>query len=231
MAVFSVLILTAPPPGLGSEAGGAHVKIDGREALLRSVELFLNRENVKQIQIVFLPDDVEEAKRKHGGHFGFSGVKVVSAGPRWIDQWVAGAAKLTPDATHVLIHDAARPAVAYSDIDALLEAAEHHPIVSLAAPCRATLVEVDEGGDPMAFHSPANFLQLLTPQSFTTAKFQEVATAKQEPHASQFTLLKSSPLNVRVNGGADANLVRTMIGMLPKPKAKPLSNPFEEAQW
>jgi 2-C-methyl-D-erythritol 4-phosphate cytidylyltransferase len=231
MAVFSVLILTAAPPGLSIESGGAHVKIDGREALLRSVELFLNRENVKQIQIVFLPDDVEEAKRRHGGHFGFSGVKVVSAGPRWIDQWIAGAAKLSPEATHVLIHDAARPAVAYSDIDALLEAAEQHPIVSLATPCRATLVEVDEGGTPMAFHSPANFMQLLTPQSFTAAKFLEVAKSKQEPHASQFTLLKGSPLNVRVNGGADASLVRTLIGMLPKPKAKPLSSPFEEAQW
>ena len=47
MAVFSVLLLTAPPPGLSGEAGGSLVKIDGREALLRSVELFLNRENVK----------------------------------------------------------------------------------------------------------------------------------------------------------------------------------------
>jgi len=47
MAVFSVLLLTAAPPS--QEAGGAFVKIDGRESLLRAVELFLNRENIKQM--------------------------------------------------------------------------------------------------------------------------------------------------------------------------------------
>lgn len=231
MAIFSVLLVTAPPPGLAGEAGGASVKIEGREALLRSVELFLNRDNIKQVQVVFLPGDLEEAKRKHGGHFGFSGVKVVTGGPRWIDQWIAGAAKVEAQATHVLVHDAARPAVAYSDIDAIMEAAEQHPAVSLAAPCRSTLVELDEGGGPMAFHSPARYMQMLTPQVFSKAKFLEIAASKQDPHASQFKLLKGSPLNVRVSGPGDASLVRSLIGLLPKPKAKPLSSPFEEAQW
>ena len=67
MGIFSVLLLTAAPAGMGAETGGASVKIDGREALLRSVELFLNRDHVKQVQIVFLPDEIEEAKRKRQG--------------------------------------------------------------------------------------------------------------------------------------------------------------------
>ena len=228
MAEFSVLIVTATPPG---ETPGASVKIDGREALLRSVELFLNRENIKQVQVIFLPDEVEEGKRKHGGHFGFSGVKVASAGPRWMDQWIAGAAKLEQTATHILIHDAARPVVAYSDIDALMEAAEKHAVVSLATPCRSTLVEVDEGGGPMAFHSPSRFMQLLTPQIFSRAKFLEVVASRKEVDASEYTLVAGSPLNVRVGGSGDAGFARALIGMLPKPKAKPLSSPFEEAQW
>src|SRR5437016_11967943 len=111
MAVFSVLLMTAPPPGQAGDAGNSLVKIDGREALLRTAELFLNRENIKQIQLAFLPEHVEEAKRKHGGHFGFSGIKVLTGGPRWIDQWAAAATKLAPEATHVIVHDAARPAV------------------------------------------------------------------------------------------------------------------------
>ena len=231
MAEFSVLILTAPPPGVGGDSSGASVKIDGREALLRSVELFLNRDNVKQVQVAFLPEDVEEAKRKHGGHFGFSGVKVVTAGPKWMDQFAAGAAKLDPAATHVIVHDAARPAVAYSDIDNLMEAAGKHAVVSLSAPCRTTLVEVDEGGGAMAFHAASKYLQLLTPQVFSRKKFEEIAAGRKEPHASEFTLIAGSPLNVRVGGSADAGLAKAMIGMLPKPKAKPLSNPFEEARW
>src|SRR5439155_17770427 len=82
MADFSVLLITAAPPGHGSEAGGAFVKIDGREALLRSAELFLNRPQIKQIQMTFMSDMMEEAKRKYGGHLGFSGAKLIAAGPK-----------------------------------------------------------------------------------------------------------------------------------------------------
>src|SRR5258707_1206581 len=109
MAAFSVIILTAPPPGLSTEAGGPYVKVDGRESLLRAVELFLNRDLVKQVQLVFTPDMLEEGKRKFGGHLSFSGVKVLSAGPKWIDQIVAAAAAISDESTHVVIHDAARP--------------------------------------------------------------------------------------------------------------------------
>src|SRR5687768_5233833 len=111
-ATFSVLLLTAAPPGHAAEAGGAFVKIDGREALLRSTELFLNRPEIKQLQLAFNSDFMEEGKRKYGGHLSFSGVKLVAGGPRWIDQIAAGAEKLSDEATHVIVHDTARPAVA-----------------------------------------------------------------------------------------------------------------------
>src|SRR4051795_5464803 len=140
MDMFSVLVLTATPPGLGAEGGGAYMKIDGRESILRSVELFLNRENVKQVQVVFTAEDTEEGKRKHGGHLGLFGVKVLTGGPRWIDQVAAAHDKISPDPPHAVLHDAARPAVPFSDVDALLEAAEAHPIVTLATPQRAPLV-------------------------------------------------------------------------------------------
>src|SRR5580704_10552721 len=102
MAKFSIAILTAAPLGQAAEAGGAFVKIDGREALLRSVELFLNRDPIKQIQLIVLPEELEEAKRKYGPHLSFSGVKLVSGGPKWGDQITAAAQKLSPEVTHVI---------------------------------------------------------------------------------------------------------------------------------
>lgn len=231
MAQFSVVIVTAAPAGQAAEAGGAFVKIDGREALLRSVELFLNRDNVKQIQLVFLPDAIEQAKQKYGAHLSFSGVKVLGGGPKWADQLAAAAEKISADATHVLVHDAARPAVPYSDIDALMEEAEKHDIVALAAANRAPLVEVDEGGSALAYHPAPRFMYLLTPQSFKKEKFLELAKAKSEPHASEVALLKGSPLNIRVGGPGDLSLIKSMLNMLPKPKMKGPLTPFEEAQW
>jgi len=231
MVTFGVLVLTAAPPGLSAEAGGSFVKIDGREALLRSVELFLNRSNVKQIHLAIAPDAMEEAKQKFGAHLGFSGVKLISAGPRWIDQIVGAAGTLNPEATHVLLHDAARPAVPYSDIDALMEAAEKHPAVALSTPVRTTLVETDEGGSPVSFHQPTHFSHVLTPQAYLKSVFLEMATKKTEVHPSRMTLLKGSPLNLRIGGPGEAGLLKSMLGMLPKPKSKAAANPFDEAQW
>src|SRR4051812_19941006 len=131
---FSVLVLTAAPTGLAAESGGAFLKVDGRESIPGSVGLFLNRDEVKQVQVVFTAEDTEEGKRKYGGHLGLFGVKVLTGGPRWIDQVAAALEKLSPDATHVILHDAARPAVAFSDIDALMEAAAKNEIVTLAPP-------------------------------------------------------------------------------------------------
>ena len=231
MATFSVLVLTAAPPGLGAFSAGAFTKIDGRECLLRSVELFLNRDNVKQIQLAVAPDSLEEVKRKYGGHLGFSGVKLISAGPAWMDQIAGAADKIAGEATHVLIHDAARPAVAYTDIEAIMCESAKRTAVALVAPSRGTLVEVDEDENAIAFHLPDRFMQLLTPQVYKKEKFLEITKSKKEIHASEMHLLKGSPLNIRVNGAADASLAKSMISMLPKPKMKIGDNPFEEAQW
>ena len=238
MTTFSVLILTAAPPGIPADSKsaepttpGAFVKIDGREAIVRSAELFLNRDNIKQIQAAFLPEDLEEGKRKYGGHFGFSGIKVVSGGPKWMDQCIAGAGKLIDEATHVIIHDAARPAVAFSDIDALMEAAAKHPMAALSTPCRDGLIAIDEAGNPMAFHTNKEYANLLLPIVLKKDQFLAMTKSKKEIHASKYHLVSGLNLNVRVNGPADAQLVKAMINMLPKPKAKPLNSPFDEAQW
>ena len=185
MAVFSVLVLTAAPPTQAAEGGGPYVKIDGREALLRSVELFLNRENVPQVQLVVGADAVDEIKRKYGTHLGLMGVKLISAaGPKWSDQVAAAGGRIAEECTHVILHDAARPAVPFSDIDALMECAAGTSVAVLVSPLRNQLVELDEGGNPVAYHVPTRYMQLLTPQAFSKEKFAQFAAGK-EPHASE----------------------------------------------
>lgn len=231
MSHFSVLVLTAMPPGVSGDGNAAAVKIDGREALLRSVELFLNRPDIKQVQLVVLPDLMEDYKRRFGPHLSFSGVKIISGGPRWVDQIAAAAGKFSDETTHIVIHDAARPAVPSMDIDALLEAAETKPIVALSSPIRAALLEIDEGNNPVAAHPASHFVSLLTPQVFRKDKFQDMARTKAEPHPSTLTLVRGSSMNVRVNSAGDAALIKSLLMMLPKPKVRPPNSPFEEAQW
>lgn len=230
MATFAVMVLTVPPPGENGDPNGAFVKIDGRESVLKAVELFLNRDEIKQVQVVFTPAMVEEGKRKYGAHLSFGGVKLATGGPKWVDQIAAAAEKLPAEATHVIVHDGARCAVAYSDIEALFAAAEKNPAVALTAPLKAPLVETDESGAPVGYRSADEFAQLLTPRVYTRAKLTEIVQSKQDLHASSMTLLKGSGLNVRASA-ADASLVSACLKLLPKPRIKPPSSPFEEAQW
>ncbi len=230
MPKFSVVLLTVPA-GAGLDPGGATVKVDGRECLLRSVELFLNRDNISQIQLAVLPAAIEESKRKFGGHLGFSGVKLVPGGPTWLDQLAAAGEKLSAECSHVIIHDAARPAVAYSDIDALIAESEKHPIVALATQLKATIAQLDDSGKPLSLNPPQKFMQVVTPWSMKRDKFLEIAKTKKDPAPADIHLLRGSNLNIRVNGSSDAALAKVMIGMLPKPKMRAAENPFEEAQW
>jgi 2-C-methyl-D-erythritol 4-phosphate cytidylyltransferase len=231
MANFSVVLLTAVPLHLGGEGVGAFVKIDGRECLLRSVELFLNRDNIKQILLVVTHEALEESKRKYGAHLGFSGVKLLAGGTRWADQLSAAGEKISEDCSHVLLHDAARPAVAYSDIDALLSEAGKHPGIALAKPVRNGLAALDDAGRPAEFLPPQKHMQIVTPWVIKREMFVEMATSKREASPADVTLLRGSPLNHRVGSPSDAVFVKAMIGMLPKPKMRIADNPFEEAQW
>lgn len=228
---FSVLLLTATPPGMSGDHVPAFSKIDGREAVLRSSELFLNRDNVQRVAVVIAPEGYDEAKRKFGGHFGFTGVKMISGGPGWMKQIAAGAQSPGEGTTYVVVHDAARPAVSYADIDALLEASEKHAAVALTAPLRSTLVELDEGGNALAIYPASSYAQLVTPMVFSRERFLKMAESETEPHASELTLVKGSALNVRFSGSSDGGMLKSLISMLPKPKVKPPSSPFEEAQW
>lgn len=230
MSLFSVVLLTAPPTGCPADWSGPFIKIDGRESVLRCVELFLNRDNIKQIQLVVPPAGIEEARKKHGAHLGFSGVKLVAGGPRWIDQLAAAANTLAAECSHVIVHDAARPAVPYTDLEALMAAADKKP-VALAAPLRTPLVEVDDGGAAVAFHPVARYQQLLWPQLFSKPRFLDIAKTRTEPHPSEFALLPGSPLNLRVNASTDGALIKAMLGLLPRPKMRGPATPFDEAQW
>lgn len=232
MPIFSVIIVTAPPFVTGADASAAFTKLDGREALLRTVELFLNRDEIKQIQLIVPTDLLDETRRKHGAHLGFSGVQVTGSAPKFSEQIATAASLLTADCSHVLVHDAARPCVPYTDIDALIaSAAGKSPITALSQPLRGTLLELDEGDNPVGILPSSHYLNLVMPMLLTRQKLLELAGAKREPHASELNLLSGSALNVRIGSAADGAFAKAMLSMMPKPKSKAATSPFEEAQW
>jgi 2-C-methyl-D-erythritol 4-phosphate cytidylyltransferase len=230
MAKFGVIVFCAAPDS-NSSPSGALVKIDGREAVMRSVELFVNQPDVTQIVVGFSPADAENAKTKFGSHLMIMGFKLATGGPQLRDQLKACAEKLPADVTHVVLHDAARVLVSSIDLDNLFQASTKHNAAALVAPVSGTVVTLDESGTLSNPVSGRTLRQLAWPQVFSKKLFDEILAKGFDSVLSRITPIDSSGLNMRINAASEASLVKNLLALLPKPKAKASNNPFDEAQW
>jgi 2-C-methyl-D-erythritol 4-phosphate cytidylyltransferase len=134
--------------------------LGGRPVLQRAVELFTKHDAVAGV-FVAGPHDAEayEAFRlRHGDKLGMMGVKLCRGGKTHRYETVAAALTLVPkDATHIAVHDAARPCTPVEMIDRVFEAAAKHAAVIPALDVGDTLKRVrtddeaaDEEADPLA---------------------------------------------------------------------------------
>ena len=115
----------------------------GRPILLRAVEAFVKREETTGIVVAAPPDDIDGFKDRYGAQLGFHGARVVPGGST--DRWesVRNALSAIPeDATHVAIHDGARPNVAPELLDRILDAARVHPAVIPGVRVTSTLKRI-----------------------------------------------------------------------------------------
>jgi 2-C-methyl-D-erythritol 4-phosphate cytidylyltransferase len=119
--------------------------LGGRALLLRTVELFTKRDEVRSIIVAGPPDDLEGFRDRFGAQLGFHGVQIVAGGrvERWETVKNALAAVLA-DATHVAVHDAARPGASDELIGRVFEAAKVHPAVIPGLAVADTLKRVGE---------------------------------------------------------------------------------------
>jgi 2-C-methyl-D-erythritol 4-phosphate cytidylyltransferase len=145
--------------GAADVLGAARSKLDedlgGKSVLQRSVELFHTREEVVQV-IVAGPFDeaaMGEFRLRHGDRLALLGAELVRGGAKERFETVAAAlAHVRDDATHVAIHDAARPAASQALIDRVLDAAARFDAVIPVVPVGDTLKRmragtIDDGSD------------------------------------------------------------------------------------
>lgn len=134
-------VLGAPRSKLDEDLGGKSV-------LQRSVELFHTREEVVQV-IVAGPHDeaaMSDFKLRHGDRLALLGAELVRGGASERYETVhAALAHVRGDATHVAIHDAARPAASQALIDRVFDAAVRFVAVVPVVEVRDTLKRVGAG--------------------------------------------------------------------------------------
>ncbi|MEO0531227.1 MAG: 2-C-methyl-D-erythritol 4-phosphate cytidylyltransferase [Planctomycetota bacterium] len=177
MSKFAVLVLAAGrSTRFGGEERKPFVSLGGRAVWKHSVEMFAHRPDVCQTLLVVSPDDVEAFRSDSDANLEHLGVDLCEGGKERADSVRAGLAALSEEATHVAIHDAARPLVTTEEIDAVFAAAIESHAAILAAPVTSTLKRVADGVITDTV-SRANLWAAQTPQVFEVTRFREAIAA------------------------------------------------------
>lgn len=226
MSRFAVIL---PAAGRSSRFGGMEKKpflsLAGRPIWQRSAEQFWNRDEVSKVYIVIAPEDRDDFRRRFGHLLAFSNAEVVDGGAeRW--ESVANAlARIPAEVEFVAVHDAVRPLVSGSLIDAVFKAAQQHGAAMLAIPVADTLKHVDAATQRVtATVSRAGLWQAQTPQVFRRDWLLEAYAQRHtiaDPITDDAQLLETvghpvvvvpgSPLNLKITTKQDFELAEAIL--------------------
>ena len=120
-------------------------EIGGRPLLERTIETFAASAAVNQIIVVGPPDDLPEFRERFGPALSFHGVQIVPGGreSRW-QSVAAGLKAVSENATHIGVHDAARPGLTEGLLNRLLETALYVDAVIPVLKVNATVKRVGQ---------------------------------------------------------------------------------------
>ena len=93
--------------------------------------------------------------------------EVISGGTRRQDSVRAGLERISPEASYVAVHDAARPLVTPEQIERVFALASQHGAAALAEPITDTLKRADENGFVTGGVNREGLYSMQTPQIFS----------------------------------------------------------------
>jgi 2-C-methyl-D-erythritol 4-phosphate cytidylyltransferase len=243
MPTYAVILAAA---GKSSRFRDKHYKkpyaiLDGRAVWLHSAERFLNRDDVKQLIIVISPEDREDFDRKFSANVMILGIQVVEGGAERADSVAKALARVKPEIEFVCVHDAARPCIAAEWIGNVFDAATKSGAAILGLPVSSTLKRVS--GDTITETVSRDGLwEAQTPQVFRRELLLE-AYAKRDGFAATddaqlveriahpVTVVRGSPINLKINTQEDLRLAGYALKAMPRPKLDRLHPFAEEDMW
>lgn len=242
---ISVII---PAAGKGERfAGGQNktfAKIDGRPIFIRTLEHFINREDVCQTILVVPPSEMQIIKDQFAPNLAFMGVKLAQGGEHRMDSVAAGLELVSEEAELILIHDAVRPCVTTAMIDAVIAEAGKTGAAILATPLHGTIKLVGASGVVDQTISRDGLHEAQTPQVFRRQLLKDVyanppAAPDQITDDAQLlelaghpvSIVQSDPTNLKITTKADITLANAIIKSRPPDKPTKKFGAFEEAQW
>ncbi len=225
--------------GMGASKKKPFQELKGRPVWLRSLEPFLNREDVVQRIVVLSAEDIEWFKEKYRANLAFLDLELIEGGAERVDTVEKGLAHVRPDVDFVAVHDAARPLIAREWIDAVFQAAEKTGAAIPASPVSSTLKLVDPDGSIVKTVPRDGLWMAQTPQVFgrqllldafaQRGDFQptdEAQLVERMGHPVQ--VVECSPMNLKITSAEDFRLAEALVDHLPQAGIAKMLHPFED---
>ncbi len=220
------------------------VDVAGRAVFLRSVELFSNRDDVKQLLLAIAPEDEELVNVKWGPNLKFYNVKIFFGGSERFDTVSKGLELVKDDIDLIAVHDAVRCCVKDKWIDEAFTAASKNGAAILACPVSATIKEakdatviktVDRGGLYEA-QTPQVFKAKLLKKAYENLKNLDKNNISDDSQlvealGEKVSIVETDSSNIKITHKADLPIAEAIIKTRPKPVPKGPIGPYVEAQW
>lgn len=220
------------------------VDMAGRAVFLRSVELFANRSDVKQILLAIPPEDEELVNVKWGPNLKFFNVKICFGGAERFDTVKKALGLIKDDIDLIAVHDAVRCCVKPEWIDVCFAAAAQTGAAILACPVTAT---IKMAKDDMIIETidRAGLWQAQTPQVFKADLLKKaygnlknldkskISDDSQlvEALGQKVSIVEADSSNIKITQRSDIAIAEAILKTQRKPKPQGPTGPYVEAQW
>ena len=170
MSIWAIV----PAAGVGHRMGSAvpkqYLPLCGKPVIAHTLERIAQIEDLSGLLLVLHPDDQQFAEYFNAKAGAVAALEIVRGGNERchsvLNAVLSLKSRAQPD-DWVLVHDAARPCVRATDIDALALALRSHPVGGLLArPVSDTLKQVNSNHEVLKTVDRSRHWQALTPQMF-----------------------------------------------------------------
>jgi 2-C-methyl-D-erythritol 4-phosphate cytidylyltransferase len=242
---IAVIICAA---GESSRFGGPRKKpfvdVAGRAVFIRSIELFANRDDVKQILLAISKEDEELVQIKWGANLKFFNVKLCFGGAERFETVSKAMELVRNDIELIAVHDAVRCCVTGKWIDDCFAAAEKSGAAILAAPVTATLKRAKDKAIIETVER-CGLYEAQTPQVFSAdflrkayANLKNLDKSKISDDAQlvealghKVSIVEADSSNIKITYKTDIAIAEAILKSRPEPKPKGPAGPYIEAQW
>jgi 2-C-methyl-D-erythritol 4-phosphate cytidylyltransferase len=246
--VAAIICAAGASNRFGGKRKKAFVDVAGRAVFLRSVELFANRSDVKQILLGISADDEELVSVKWGPNLKFFNVKIFTGGAERFDTVRKGLELVKDEMDLVAVHDACRCCVTEAIIDATIAAAAEHAAAVPACPVTATIKNVENSTITKTIDRTGLY-EAQTPQVFAAGllrkAYENLESARGGLHKSGISddsqlvealgetvaIVESDASNIKITRQSDIAIAEAILKARPKPMPEGPLGPYIEAEW